>query len=87
MSLHVITGAGGTGGPTALLLAEAGENVRLISRRGSEPRHPMSERIAADAHDVETLTTLTQGATTLINTAVPPYARAAPAPNALGRPR
>src|SRR4051812_47385246 len=44
MSLHVITGAGGTGSPTALLLADAGENVRLISRRGGGPQHPLIER-------------------------------------------
>jgi nucleoside-diphosphate-sugar epimerase len=75
MSLHVITGAGGTGGPTALLLAEAGENVRLISRRGNGPQHPLIERVAADATDADRLTELTRGAATLINTAVPPYDR------------
>ncbi|GAB3836512.1 hypothetical protein [Dactylosporangium cerinum] len=61
MSLHVITGAGGTGSPTALLLAEAGENVRLISRRGSGPQHPLIERVAADASDADRLTALTRG--------------------------
>jgi nucleoside-diphosphate-sugar epimerase len=73
MSMHVITGAGATGSPTALLLAEAGERVRLISRRGAGPEHPLIERIAADATDADRLTELTRGATTLINTAVPPY--------------
>lgn len=75
MSLHVITGAGGTGSPTALLLAEAGENVRLISRRGSGPQHPLIERVAADASNADRLTELTRGAASLINTAVPPYDR------------
>lgn len=73
MPLHVLTGAGGTGTPTALLLARAGERVRLVSRRGGGPEHPLIERIAADASDAEVLTRLTAGATTLINTAVPPY--------------
>jgi nucleoside-diphosphate-sugar epimerase len=73
MSLHVITGAGATGSPTALLLARAGENVRLISRHGSGPEHPLIEKIAADATDASQLTELTRGADTLINTAVPAY--------------
>ncbi|MEV6928985.1 NAD-dependent epimerase/dehydratase family protein [Dactylosporangium sp. NPDC051485] len=75
MSLHVIAGAGGTGSPTALLLADAGERVRLISRRGGGPEHPLIERIAADATDADRLTELTRGAATLINTAMPPYDR------------
>lgn len=73
--LHVITGAGGTGGPTALLLAENGHDVRLVSRRGTGPEHPRVERIAADATDADRLTELTDGAATLINTAAPPYDR------------
>jgi nucleoside-diphosphate-sugar epimerase len=75
MSLHVIAGAGGTGSPTALLLAEAGENVRLVSRRGGGPEHPLIERISADATDADRLTELTQGAESLINTTMPPYDR------------
>jgi nucleoside-diphosphate-sugar epimerase len=56
-------------------LAQAGENVRLISRRGGGPDHPLIERIAADATDPDRLTEVTTGAATLINTAVPPYDR------------
>nr|WP_241839940.1 NAD-dependent epimerase/dehydratase family protein [Frankia sp. CcI49] len=75
MPLHVITGAGGTGAPTAELLARRGERVRLVSRRGGGPEHPLIERIAADATDADTMSRLAEGSTTLINTAVPPYDR------------
>jgi nucleoside-diphosphate-sugar epimerase len=75
MSLHVVAGAGTTGSLTALLLAESGDQVRLISRRGGGPEHPLIERIAADVTDADRLTELTRGAETLINTAAPPYDR------------
>ena len=75
MSLHVITGAGTTGSLTALLLAESGDRVRLISRRGRGPEPPLIERIASDVTDADRLTELTGGAETLINTAAPSYDR------------
>jgi nucleoside-diphosphate-sugar epimerase len=75
MSLHVIAGAGTTGSLTALLLAESGDRVRLISRRGGGPEHPLIERIAVDATDADRLTELTSGAETLMNTAAPSYDR------------
>ncbi|MTE17196.1 NAD-dependent epimerase/dehydratase family protein [Nocardia aurantiaca] len=75
MSLHVVAGAGSTGSRTALVLAEAGERVRLISRRGLGPEHPMIERVIGDTTDVEGLTTLTAGAQSLINTTWPAYDR------------
>src|SRR6266536_1971443 len=53
MSLHVIVGAGQVGSTTATLLAEQGERVRLVSRRGSGPTHPAIERVAADATAAE----------------------------------
>ncbi len=56
MSEHVIVGAGAVGSATALLLAERGEHVRVISRRGTGPEHPAIERVAADATDAERLT-------------------------------
>ena len=40
MSEHVIVGAGAVGSAAALLLAEGGEHVRMVSRRGSGPEHP-----------------------------------------------
>jgi nucleoside-diphosphate-sugar epimerase len=73
MSLTVVVGAGGTGVATARLLADAHHNVRLITRSGSGPDHPGIERVQADATDTKKLTALAEGATALINCAVPPY--------------
>jgi nucleoside-diphosphate-sugar epimerase len=73
MSEHVIVGAGAVGSATALLLAERGEHVRLISRRGTGPEHAAIERVAADATDAERLTALATGASALYNCANPQY--------------
>jgi nucleoside-diphosphate-sugar epimerase len=73
MSEHVIVGAGAVGSATALLLAERGEHVRLVTRSGSGPEHPSIERVAADATDAERLTTIAQGAVALYNCASPQY--------------
>ncbi len=73
MSEHVIVGAGAVGSATALLLAERGEHVRLISRRGTGPEHAAIERVAADATDAERLTALATGAAALYNCASPQY--------------
>lgn len=73
MSLKVVVGAGATGGPTALLLADAGAQVRLVSRRGSGPHHPNIELVAADAANGAALVDICAGATTIFNCAMPPY--------------
>jgi nucleoside-diphosphate-sugar epimerase len=73
MSLHVIVGAGPVGTATATLLAERGERVRVLSRRGGGPQHPAIERIAADATDADRLAALASGAAALYNCANPPY--------------
>src|ERR1700685_1620906 len=73
MSEHVIVGAGGGGSATALLLAERGENVRIVTRHGSGPEHALIERVAADATDAERLTGLAAGAAALYNCASPQY--------------
>ncbi|MEI5097993.1 NAD-dependent epimerase/dehydratase family protein [Streptomyces sp. PmtG] len=75
MSLYVIVGAGATGSATARLLADAGERVRLVTRRGSGPVHERIERVAADATGTARLIELTRGATTVFNCAMPPYDR------------
>jgi nucleoside-diphosphate-sugar epimerase len=75
MSLHVIVGAGPVGTATARLLAERGERVRMVTRRGTGPAHPAIERIAADAADAARLTALTEGAAALYNCANPAYHR------------
>jgi nucleoside-diphosphate-sugar epimerase len=73
--MHVIVGAGPVGTATATLLAERGETVRVITRRGSGPTHPGIERVAADANDAARLSELTAGATALYNCANPAYDR------------
>ncbi|SCG51033.1 NAD-dependent epimerase/dehydratase family protein [Micromonospora humi] len=75
MALHVIVGAGPVGTATARLLAERGEQVRVVTRRGTGPEHPAVERIAADAGDADRLTALTEGAVALYNCANPAYHR------------
>jgi len=73
MSEHVIVGAGAVGSATALLLADRGDHVRVISRHGSGPEHPAIERVTADATDAQRLTELTAGAVALYNCANPQY--------------
>jgi nucleoside-diphosphate-sugar epimerase len=73
MSEHVIVGAGAVGSAVATLLADRGEHVRVISRRGAGPEHPAIERVAADATDAERLTELSAGAVALYNCANPQY--------------
>ncbi|MBQ0894437.1 NAD-dependent epimerase/dehydratase family protein [Micromonospora sp. U56] len=75
MSLHVIVGSGPVGTATARLLAERGERVRVVTRRGSGPEHPAVERVAADAAAADRLTALTEGADALYNCANPAYHR------------
>lgn len=73
MTFHVVVGAGPTGTATALLLAESGDDVRVVTRRGTGPAHPRIELVAADA--TAGLADLAKGASTLINCAMPPYNR------------
>jgi nucleoside-diphosphate-sugar epimerase len=75
MDLHVIVGAGAVGVATAQLLAERGERVRLISRRGAGPEHGSIETVAADATDPVLLGELCRGASALYSCAAPPYHR------------
>jgi nucleoside-diphosphate-sugar epimerase len=73
MAKHVIVGAGAVGWATALLLAERGEQVRIVTRHGSGPDHPGIEKVAADATDATRLTEITAGAGALYNCASPLY--------------
>ena len=61
MSQHVIVGAGPVGTATAQILAERGDKVRLVTRRGTGPEHPAIERVAADATDADRLSELDRG--------------------------
>jgi nucleoside-diphosphate-sugar epimerase len=67
MTLHVVVGAGPVGSATARLLAEKGERVRVITRRGTGPQHPAIERVAADAGDGAALGRHAEGAAAIYN--------------------
>jgi len=73
MAFHVIVGAGAAAVATARLLAGRDESVRLVSRAGGGPRHPLIEPVSLDARDTEALVELAKGATALFNCAAPAY--------------
>jgi nucleoside-diphosphate-sugar epimerase len=73
MTRHVIVGAGPIGTAAARALADRGEQVTVVTRRGGGPEHPAIQRVAADAADADRLTEITQGAAALYNCANPQY--------------
>ncbi|GAA1953959.1 NAD-dependent epimerase/dehydratase family protein [Catenulispora subtropica] len=73
MPFHVIVGAGATALATARLLAEEGDRVRLVSRRGASAGHDLIEPVALDATDADALAALSRGAATVVNCAMPAY--------------
>ncbi|GII00735.1 NAD-dependent epimerase [Planobispora takensis] len=75
MTFHVIIGAGAAAARTALLLAAEGERVKILSRSGAGPDHPLVEKVSADAGDADRLTGPLEGAATLFGCAAPPYHR------------
>ncbi|MBL1072774.1 NAD-dependent epimerase [Nocardia sp. 2] len=75
MSLHVVIGAGPVGTATALLLAERGDDVRLLTRSGSGPDHARITRRAVDATDAAALAEHSAGATVIHQCAGLPYNR------------
>jgi nucleoside-diphosphate-sugar epimerase len=62
MSVHVVTGAGPVGSTVALQLAEAGEQVRLLTRSGSGPAHPLIDRRRVDVSRPDALAGAFEGA-------------------------
>jgi nucleoside-diphosphate-sugar epimerase len=72
MTKHVILGAGSIGTNIARILTDRGEEVRMITRSGSGPEHPLVERVAADASDAGRLTELSRGAEVVYHAANPP---------------
>jgi nucleoside-diphosphate-sugar epimerase len=60
--LHIVTGAGPVGSTVALQLVEHGIGVRLLTRSGSGPEHPLIERRRVDVSDRNQLASEIQGA-------------------------
>ena len=61
-TVHVVTGAGPVGSTVALQLADAGQQVRLLTRSGSGPVHPLIERRRVDVSQPEALAEAIEGA-------------------------
>lgn len=76
--LHVVVGAGPVGRATAVQLAQAGQEVLLVSRSGTGPALEGVRRVAADAADAERLAELAAGAAALYNCVNPPSYRVWP---------
>ena len=72
---HLVIGAGEVGTAVALLLAEAGRDVVLVSRRGRGPAHDRIRRVAADASSLTALTEAEPRAVVLYNCVNPEYTR------------
>ena len=60
--LHVVTGAGPVGATIALQLAEQGHPVRLLTRSGSGPEHPLIDRRSVDVSRADLLDEQFEGA-------------------------
>lgn len=71
MSRFVIIGAGGVARHAATALAEAGHDVTVVSRRGTDPGIRHVTPAAADAADRESVTRIATGASAIINAANP----------------
>lgn len=73
MALHVVVGAGPTGGAIARDLIAKGEDVRVLTRSGSGPDG--AETVAADIAAPGVLRTHAAGAQVIYNAVNPPYHR------------
>ena len=71
--MQVIVGAGAVGTIIATRLAADGEPVKIVSRSGGGPAHPLIERVAADASDAGALRSITAGASVIYNCVNPQY--------------
>lgn len=67
IDVYVVTGAGPVGWTVAEQLAEQGKKVRILTRSGSGPEHPLVERVKADAQDAAQLRDAFAGATAVFH--------------------
>ena len=70
---HVIFGAGATGTGIARILAERGDQVRVVTRTGRSIDVPGVESVAADVTDAAAVRSVSAGATTVFFAAQPAY--------------
>jgi nucleoside-diphosphate-sugar epimerase len=61
-NIEIVTGAGPVGWTVALQLAEQGRQVRVLTRSGSGPDHPLIERRKVDVSDADALGAAFDGA-------------------------
>lgn len=73
MSKHIVVGGGPIGTATALLLAERGDEVVVVTRSGSGPNHPAITRTATDASSSADMTRIADRAVAIYNCANPAY--------------
>lgn len=71
MSTHTIIGSGAVGSGTALLLADAGHDVVIVTRSGTGPDHANITKVAADATDADRLSEIAAGSAVIYNCANP----------------
>lgn len=71
--MQVIVGAGSVGTIIAGRLAAAGEPVKLVSRSGGGPVHPLIERVSVNAADAVALRSVAAGASVIYNCVNPLY--------------
>jgi nucleoside-diphosphate-sugar epimerase len=64
---YVVTGAGPVGWTVAEQLAGKGHRVRILTRSGSGPTHPLVERVAGDAKDPSQLRKVFAGASAVFH--------------------
>ncbi|MEG9248209.1 NAD-dependent epimerase/dehydratase family protein [Arthrobacter sp. Soc17.1.1.1] len=62
MTLYIVTGAGPVGWTLAEQLAARGDSVRILTRSGSGPEHPLIEKRGVDASDAAALAAAVAGA-------------------------
>ena len=65
--VHIVTGAGPVGWTVAEQLAEQGKNVRILTRSGAGPDHPLVDRVKADAQDPAQMRDAFTGATAVFH--------------------